>query len=64
MRLLDLSYLTFEYPQNLALQRFPVGKWMRCLSQLHSFMTRTDAMPRSQHLYLHMVYCTHGTCRL
>ncbi|KAI0791142.1 MFS general substrate transporter [Abortiporus biennis] len=23
-----LSYLVFEYPQNLALQRFPVGKWM------------------------------------
>jgi len=23
-----LSYLTFQYPQNLALQRFPVGKWM------------------------------------
>ncbi|KAJ7219571.1 major facilitator superfamily domain-containing protein [Mycena pura] len=22
------SYLAFEYPQNLALQRFPVGKWM------------------------------------
>ncbi|KAK0196739.1 major facilitator superfamily domain-containing protein [Armillaria mellea] len=23
-----LSYLVFEYPQSLALQRFPVGKWM------------------------------------
>ncbi|KAL0950628.1 hypothetical protein HGRIS_007418 [Hohenbuehelia grisea] len=23
-----LSYLVFEYPQNIALQRFPVGKWM------------------------------------
>ncbi|KAH9942119.1 MFS general substrate transporter [Amylocystis lapponica] len=23
-----LSYLIFEYPQNLALQHFPVGKWM------------------------------------
>ncbi|KAI0321964.1 major facilitator superfamily domain-containing protein [Amylostereum chailletii] len=23
-----LSYLLFEYPQNIALQRFPVGKWM------------------------------------
>ncbi|KAF8687957.1 hypothetical protein AX14_003576 [Amanita brunnescens Koide BX004] len=23
-----LSYLAFEYPQNLALQRFPIGKWM------------------------------------
>ncbi|KAG0706181.1 MFS general substrate transporter [Suillus ampliporus] len=23
-----LGYLLFEYPQNLALQRFPVGKWM------------------------------------
>ncbi|KAN0077177.1 Major facilitator superfamily domain containing protein [Tylopilus felleus] len=22
------SYLVFQYPQNLALQRFPVGKWM------------------------------------
>lgn len=24
-----LAYLVFEYPQNLALQYFPVGKWMR-----------------------------------
>jgi MFS transporter, ACS family, allantoate permease len=24
-----LSYLVFEYPQNLALQYLPVGKWMR-----------------------------------
>ncbi|KAL4071662.1 major facilitator superfamily domain-containing protein [Scleroderma yunnanense] len=23
-----LSYLLFEYPQNLALQRFPVGRWL------------------------------------
>lgn len=23
-----LSFLVFQYPQNLALQRFPVGKWM------------------------------------
>ncbi|EEB88034.1 hypothetical protein MPER_14367, partial [Moniliophthora perniciosa FA553] len=23
-----ISYLAFEYPQNLALQRFPVAKWM------------------------------------
>lgn len=26
------SYLIFQYPQNLALQRFPVGKWMRYYS--------------------------------
>ncbi|KAG2016598.1 membrane transporter [Coprinopsis cinerea AmutBmut pab1-1] len=26
--ILYLSILAFEYPQNLALQRFPVGKWM------------------------------------
>jgi hypothetical protein len=26
------SYLLFQYPQNLALQRFPVGKWMRYCS--------------------------------
>ena len=24
-----LSYLAFEFPQNLCLQHFPVGKWMR-----------------------------------
>ncbi|KAI0724647.1 MFS general substrate transporter [Fomitopsis betulina] len=24
-----ISYLIFEYPQNLALQRLPVGKWLR-----------------------------------
>ena len=28
-----LSYLAFEFPQNLALQRFPVGKWIRQVSQ-------------------------------
>ena len=27
-----LGYLAFEFPQNLALQRFPVGKWMRLVS--------------------------------
>ena len=27
-----LSYLLFEFPQNIALQRFPVGKWIRCVS--------------------------------
>ena len=25
-----LFFLGFEWPQNLALQRLPVGKWMRC----------------------------------
>jgi len=29
-----LSYLVFEFPQNLCLQRFPVGKWMRCVHML------------------------------
>ena len=28
-----LGYLAFEFPQNLALQRFPVGKWIRQVSQ-------------------------------
>ncbi|KAG6327518.1 hypothetical protein ID866_11571 [Astraeus odoratus] len=28
------SYLVFQYPQNLALQRFPVGKWMRFLETI------------------------------
>lgn len=27
-----LSYLLFEFPQNLALQRFPVGRWIRYAS--------------------------------
>lgn len=32
-----LFFLGFEWPQNLALQYFPVGKWMRCVvrSKLH-----------------------------
>ena len=34
-----LAYLIFEYPQNLALQRFPVGKWMRCV-RFGAFSTR------------------------
>ena len=24
-----ISYMVFMYPQNLALQKFPVGKWVR-----------------------------------
>ena len=28
-----LSYFAFEVPQNLALQRFPVGRWIRQVSQ-------------------------------
>ena len=28
-----LGYLVFEFPQNLALQRFPVAKWIRRVSQ-------------------------------
>ncbi|KAF9077162.1 MFS general substrate transporter [Rhodocollybia butyracea] len=32
-----LTYLAFEYPQNLALQYFPVGKWMRLHAACHSF---------------------------
>lgn len=36
-----LSYLVFQYPQNLALQRFPVGKWMRCAKSQKSHPTRS-----------------------
>lgn len=32
-----LSYLVFEYPQSLALQRFPVGKWMRSVDSISIF---------------------------
>ena len=31
-----ISYFIFEYPQNLALQRFPVGRWMRQASYARS----------------------------
>ena len=27
-----ISYIIFEYPQNLAFQRFPVGKWLRSVT--------------------------------
>lgn len=46
-----LSYLVFEYPQNLALQRFPVGKWMRYVSPL-SLGGPTLIHVQSQHLCL------------
>ena len=29
-----VSYLVFEYPQCLALQKFPVGKWLRSVLSL------------------------------
>ena len=35
-----LGYLAFEFPQNLALQRFPVGKWLMLL---------VHALPEEQH---------------
>ncbi|KIP01428.1 hypothetical protein PHLGIDRAFT_80589, partial [Phlebiopsis gigantea 11061_1 CR5-6] len=37
-----LSYLVFEYPQNLALQHFPVGEWMRCVARLLACHACTD----------------------
>lgn len=36
------AYLLFEYPQNLALQYFPVGKWMR---QANSWMYLAPTFP-------------------
>ena len=27
-----LFFLAFEWPQNLAMQYLPVGKWMRCVT--------------------------------
>jgi hypothetical protein len=37
-----LSYLTFQYPQNLALQKFPVGKWMRFANPLFRQATNSE----------------------
>ena len=40
-----LFFLGFEWPQNLALQYFPVGKWMRCVAatrSLEDFDTRVS----------------------
>ncbi|KAJ3733083.1 MFS general substrate transporter [Lentinula guzmanii] len=56
-----LSYLVFEYPQNLALQRFPVGRWLRNFRELvvvriilgiSMFYTRNEQMLRVGYWYL------------
>ena len=39
-----LGYLVFEFPQNLCLQRFPVGKWMRCVHQLSFPSPRLESL--------------------
>ncbi|KAH9929340.1 uncharacterized protein B0H18DRAFT_953536 [Fomitopsis serialis] len=49
-----ISYLVFEYPQNLALQRLPVGKWLRRVPRIHpASRRRTYGNPNQcQHLHL------------
>lgn len=59
-----LSYLVFEYPQNLALQRFPVGKWMRCACP-HSTLgpVRLADPARSINIFVWGVaLCCHAAC--
>ena len=58
-----LSYLVFEYPQNLALQRFPVGKWMRFV--MHHYIKRvsSDRNISINILTWGIALCSHAACK-
>ena len=54
-----LSFLSFEYPQNLALQYFPVSKWMRWALPCHLFTLRP--LYPCQNL-MHHYLCSYRSC--
>jgi MFS family permease len=60
-----LSYLAFEFPQNLALQRFPVGKWMRHVT--HSAAMNLSHLKRpisSFNIFIWAIaLCSHAACK-
>ena len=65
-----LSYLAFEYPQNLALQRFPVGKWMRCVRRTYrdalgaGALRGADFTSASINIFVWGVaLCSHAACK-
>lgn len=58
-----ISYLAFEYPQNLALQRFPVGKWMRCVC-LRCVPVAYNLTISSLNIFVWGVaLCSHAACK-
>ena len=67
-----ISYLIFEYPQNLALQRFPVGKWMRSVDTTLSIFNSPSALSIGIFLLRHysiniftwgVALCAHAACK-
>jgi len=58
----SLSYLAFEYPQNLALQRFPVGKWMRFVSRALSNCFEADRQTSINIFIWSIALLCHAAC--
>lgn len=59
-----LSYLVFEFPQNLCLQHFPVAKWMRY--GLQDFKTLTAAINPHSSFNISIwavALCAHAACK-
>ena len=59
-----LAYLAFEYPQNLALQYFPVGKWMTWVFLLFSpsLVFTLQSSVRINIFIWAIVLCCHAAC--
>ncbi|KAF7296994.1 MFS general substrate transporter [Mycena indigotica] len=59
-----LSYLVFEFPQNLALQRFPVAKWMRFpLFRFHWHLFFADGFDSINIFVWAVALCSHAACK-
>ena len=57
-----LSYLVFEYPQNLALQRWPVGKWMRSV-EISVGLFKADRWPSINIFIWGIALLCHAACK-
>lgn len=58
----SLAYLAFEYPQNLALQRWPVGKWMRLVEGL-SYRLKTNPQTSINIFIWSIALLCHAACK-
>ena len=59
-----LSYLLFMYPQSLALQRWPVGKWMRFVKTKSSNSLRLIAIQASMFSFGPLLCCVMPPARV
>jgi MFS family permease len=59
-----LGYLAFEFPQNWALQRLPVGRWMRLAAHAWRAAASSEATHSSLNILIWGVaLCSHAACK-